>query len=304
MRALSNDEEGIASMPHKSALQLASVDELLARMDELERQLETMNSELASLHRLSVLGVLAAGIAHEINNLLTPVLSYAQLALARPDDESLRTKALERTSAGIESVSQIVHAILGMARGEDGQTTANVAAVLDESIRCLGRDPGKDNVHIHADIDAETWVAINPVVLQQVLLNLVLNALKALHGRRGTITISAQETPTGKTTITVRDDGPGIPPDVLPTLFDSPSDAPGSRRKRTGNSAKLSAGNPSSGGNIDEPLPATGTGLGLSICRKLLASENGTITCSSSPNEGATFTIALPSAKVNARKAG
>jgi len=280
-------------MPESDAIQMASVDEMLARMDELELQLQSMNAELASLHRLSVLGVLAAGIAHEINNLLTPVLSYAQLALARPDDDELRTKALERTSAGIESVSQIVHAILGMARNEDDQSTANVAVVLDESIRCLGRDPAKDSVQIETHIEPETWVAINPVVLQQVLLNLVLNAMKALKGQRGNIRIDASESHEGKTIITVADDGPGISPTLLPTLFASPAETPSAHRKRQ-SPCKVT----------DDHPTVTGTGLGLSICKKLLSNANGTITCTSSPNEGATFTITLPTAQQSLRKAG
>jgi signal transduction histidine kinase len=274
-----------------STIQLPTADELLARLDELEQQLHSMNSELANLHRLSVLGVLAAGIAHEINNLLTPVLSYTQLALAQPDDQALRTKALERTQAGIESVAQIVHAILGMTRGDEDQTVANVADVVDETLRCLGRDPAKDAVDIKIRIGPDTWVAINPVVLQQVLLNLVLNALKALHGRPGTITIATRESGSGRATITVADDGPGIPADVLPTLFDSPAEALTSQRKRH----RL---------NTNVACTMNGTGLGLSICKQLVAGASGMIECVSSQKEGTTFTIVLPCVAKEMRKAG
>lgn len=278
-------------MASSNVLQLASPDEAIARLDELEHRLRSMSAELANLHRLSVLGVLAAGIAHEINNLLTPVLSYAQLALARPDDQELRDKALERTCAGIESVSQIVHAILGMARGENDERIANLAESLDDAIRCMARNPEKDAVTVKTNFDDDTWVQINPVVLQQVLLNLVLNSIKAFAGRPGVIAISAEPTRDGKTRITVTDNGPGVPKDVLPTLFDSPTDAHPDQRKRRRTKAHTTH-------------EESGSGLGLSVCRQLIESASGTISCISMPKDGATFTIVLPTAKVAARKAG
>ena len=275
-----------------SVLQFPTVDELLARLDELEQQLHSMNAELAQLHRLSVLGVLAAGIAHEINNLLTPVLSYAQLALAKPEDQELRTRAIERTQAGIESVAKIVHAILGLARGEDDENTANVADVLDETLRCLGTDPAKQGIDLVVDVPAETWVAIKPIVLQQVMLNLLLNSLKAMHGQRGTISISAISHGS-RTEIIVADDGPGIPADVLSTIFEPPTRRPTSARKRR--SQPLVAGHCG---------PKSGTGVGLSICKQLISAADGSIKCTSSPDDGAIFTIVLPKIANMVRKAG
>jgi len=290
-------------MEESDMLQLANADEALARLDLLEHKLHAMNAELANLHRLSVLGVLAAGIAHEINNLLTPVLSYAQLALAKPEDEELRTKALQRTCAGIESVSQIVHAILGLSRGESDQAVANVAEVFDETLRCLARNPAKDAIQLENHIDSDAWVEINPVVLQQVLLNLMLNATKALKGRRGIIRVGTLPKRNGCTDIVVSDDGPGIPPEIMPTIFESPSDSPPSIRKRAGaapRSAHILAT------RIRKPCDhhQTGSGLGLSICRQLIENASGTISCISEPNNGATFTITLPTAQQHARKAG
>lgn len=274
------------TMPEDAALQLPSIDDLLGKLDELERRLADMNAEVSTLHRLSMLGVLTAGIAHEINNLLTPVLSYAQLALAKPDDRELCTKALQRAQAGAQSAAEVIHAILGLTRGEDGRTCANVAEVVQEALRCLGRDPAKDSVTVERRVPDHIRVAAQPVALQQVLLNLLLNSLKALKGRPGTITIAARER-AGQVTIEVSDDGPGIPVDVLPTVFDPPSIAPRVRRRHPKHADKQQ-----------------GTGVGLSICRQLIESANGTIECTSSTNNGTTFTIVMPSAPMIARKAG
>lgn len=175
--------------------------------------------------RLATLGTIAGLIAHEFNNLLTPVLSYAQMALADPDNRELSVKALQRTVAGAERASQIATAILGFVRddavsnlggpGEHGCSTGNatgsaagrsghaselcggpslpearVLPCVHEALTCLARDLKSDGVTLSVDVDAALAAMIKPVALQHVLMNLILNARKATPAG-GRITVRA-----------------------------------------------------------------------------------------------------------------
>ncbi len=102
----------------KLASRSAETD-VLDRLAKAEEELAALRRELDHSHQLATLGTLTAGIAHEINNILTPVLAYAQLARSNPHDAGLRAKALDRAVAGVESASRITEAVLGFARTED-----------------------------------------------------------------------------------------------------------------------------------------------------------------------------------------
>ena len=112
--------------------------DVLDRLAKAEEELAALRRELDHSHQLATLGTLTAGIAHEINNILTPVLAYAQLARSNPHDAGLRAKALDRAVAGVESASRITEAVLGFARTEDEAERADVAEVIASSLACLG----------------------------------------------------------------------------------------------------------------------------------------------------------------------
>ncbi|MHC4414238.1 MAG: sensor histidine kinase [Planctomycetota bacterium] len=249
----------------------------LPRVKQAEAALAALQRELDHTHQLATLGTLTAGIAHEINNILTPVLAYAQLARANPDDTALGAKALERTIAGVESASRITEAVLGFARSDEKAVEkTDVKAVIDASVACLGRDPARDGIELQVEVDNGSQVRIRPLALQQVLLNLMLNAMKALQGRRGELRITSKAGGDGRTEITVADNGPGIPEEVTATLFEPfvsgpRCDGEASSRSRPG-----------------------GSGLGLAVCKRLIENAGGTIVVDSSPGCGATFKIQLP----------
>ena len=90
--------------------------ELAQRCESLQARLHQLEQELEHTHRLATLGTIVGSIAHEFNNLLTPVISYAELAKLHPDDRELSEKALDRASAGAEHASQIASAILDLVR--------------------------------------------------------------------------------------------------------------------------------------------------------------------------------------------
>ena len=251
-------------------------NDALDRMAQAEEALRSLQEQLDRTQRLATLGTLAAGIAHEINNILTPVLAYAQLARANPQDTELVTKALERTISGVQSASRITEAVLGFARDGEGEQRANVQKAIDAALACLGRDPTRDGIALRISVEQESAVRISPLALQQVLLNLILNALNVLQRQEGELRISVSCRRDGTTEIVVADNGPGIPPEVVSTLFE-PFVSVCRRPKKEGAFPSLG-----------------GSGLGLAVCKRLIENAEGTIDVSSKPGQGATFTIILP----------
>jgi len=254
----------------------------LTRIAHLESQLSDLRSLLAETQRLATIGTIAAVIAHEFNNLLTPVVSYSQYALqslrAGNPDMALIEKALTKSAAGGEKAGRICASMLGLARGQAEFGQVEVAKLVEEVLSVLARDPGKDGIALRVQITPNLKVLGDPVQLEQVLLNLLINARQAMlppNGRGGSLTIRAElDVDAAETTIHVTDTGPGISAENLPRIFEP---------FFTTKSA------PSRGQN-------KGTGLGLAICKDIIESHRGQILVESSPGKGTTFTLRLPAA--------
>ncbi len=271
---------------------------------ELEAEIERLRASLAHAQRLATLGTVASLIAHEFNNILTPVLSYSQMALAEPDDRQLTTKALERASQGTERASEIAAAILDFAKADLDVTqagsrtvpTTDVQGSVTGMLNCLARDPRKDGIRFGSNVPRGTFVNLRPIALQQVLLNLVLNARRAVvtTGKPGSIQVSASASsvrpasPSGAIapdqvsfrvgstdqqwiTISVADTGCGVDSDTLRSAFNAFV------------SCSASSGTPS-----------RGTGLGLTVCQQLIAQAGGFMWATSTPGKGSTFAFAVP----------
>lgn len=254
------------------ALAEGQIEQLLQHFEQLEAQFQKVREGLTHSHRLTTLGTIASVIAHEYNNILTPIISYGQIALAQPDDHELMKKAVEKALSGAERAAKISSSLLGFAREQDHEHAADVNHVIQEAIGCLGRDPRKDGMELVIDVPV-VRVLISPLNLQQVLLNLILNARKAMRRHGGVLRITGRRDG-DDLILDVADTGPGIPPQVLDRLFE-----------------------PFVTHRIDpenDPAAPKGTGLGLCICRDLLRSAGGSITAASKPGEGATFTLRLP----------
>jgi len=255
---------------------LSVEQDLVGRVAQAERDLDLLQQQLQHSHRLATVGTLAAGVAHEINNIMTPVLAYAQLAKADPHDAALQVKALDRAIAGAESAARIAQAVLGFTRTDDDLEHANVYEAIDAALACLARDPSKDGTQLDISVDPAANVRIPPLALQHVLLNLILNAVTAMRPKRGSLRISVAQHADGSTWITLADTGPGIPRHLLATLFEPFVTSPAQPHHSTAAD------------------PATRSGLGLAVCRRLVENVGGSIEARSNPGEGAAFTIALP----------
>ena len=257
--------------------------EPLERCDALRDRLREIEAELEHTHRLAMLGTLVGSIAHEINNILTPVVSYAELAKLHPDDAELGAKALARASAGAEQAARIARAILDLARraedagGQDAPPEADIAATIDQVLLCMTRDPGRDAPAIRVQVEPGCAAAIDSTALQQVLLNLLLNAIRAIGSGGGRIDVrgSTWNSPGGDAMVRVEveDEGCGMDERTLERIFE-----------------------PFVSGRSGETSGPPGTGLGLSTSRQLIERFGGTIAARSQVGTGTMFTITLPRA--------
>lgn len=229
--------------------------------------------QLSRLQALANIGTATCMIAHEINNLLTPLVSYANLGLNNPEDKSLTSKVLQKTVKNCKQASMVMESILAVANGETKEKkTIRLRALIDEIFNCLCRDFSKDGIVVEIRVPEELTVWAVPVHIQQVLMNLILNAREAIMPRKWTIIIDAQKV-VDSIQIRVSDNGCGISAENLEKIFE-----PFFTTKSGGN-------------DFSEPC---GSGLGLAFCKKVIDEHGGSITVESEIGVRTTFEITLP----------
>ncbi|WP_416797175.1 ATP-binding protein [Ciceribacter azotifigens] len=248
-----------------------------ARTHELEianRQLEATTKQLIMSEKLAAIGEITAGVAHEINNpiaVLQGNLDVVRSVLgANAADAATEFRLIDEQ---IHRISQIVTKLLQFAKPEEyaGYVERHVVAdVISDSLPLVHHLLSKGAIAVSREDTAERLVLMNRTELQQVLVNLIVNAIHAMPNG-GTLTLkSRDEDHEGRrgVAIKVTDTGVGMTPDVLHRIFD-----PFFTTKRQG-----------------------GTGLGLSISQTLVTRQGGSLAAESRPGEGTTFTIWLPEA--------
>jgi len=263
----------------------ASPDALTSRIAEMQQQLDTLREQLTESQRLATIGTIAAVIAHEFNNLLTPIVSYSQYALSSansdaPDMELVR-KALGKAFQSSSKAGQICTSMLGLARGESTLGPVEVQRLVDETLSVLARDPQKDGIALRVQVQPGLTVVGDPVQLEQVLLNLLINARHAMLGRGGSITVKAgRGSGEGDADVRIQviDTGPGIPEKLIPKIFQPFFTTKGTAKKGE----------------------TRGTGLGLAICKEIVEHHKGRIEVTSEVGRGTTFSIYLPVAASSA----
>jgi signal transduction histidine kinase len=255
---------------------IAADETFLRELAAAQRQLEFLREQLTESQRLATIGTIAAVIAHEFNNLLTPIISYSQYALQsiernQPDME-LIAKALAKAFGSATKAGKICTSMLGLARGESTFGKIEVQKLVDEVLLVLARDPQKDGIALRVQVQPGLTIYGDPVQIEQVLLNLLINARQAMLGAGGSLTIKANLLDTGDARIQVIDTGPGIPDKFLNKIFEPFFTTKGTVRKGE----------------------SKGTGLGLAICKEIIEHHRGRIDVSSELGKGTAFTLYLP----------
>lgn len=264
-------------MTEDSSPTLSLPEALTRQLAETQRQLDDLRDQLTESQRLATIGTIAAVIAHEFNNLLTPIVSYSQYALQSaegptPDMELIR-KALSKAFQSSDKAGKICSSMLGLARGESCFGQVAVRKLVNEVLMVLARDPQKDGIALRVQVQPELTVWGDPVQLEQVLLNLLINARHAMLGRGGSLTVKAAKVEdSDEIRLQVIDTGPGIPEKLLPKIFQPFFTTKGTARKGE----------------------AKGTGLGLAICKEIIEHHKGRIEVTSEVGKGTTFSLFLP----------
>jgi PAS domain S-box-containing protein len=241
----------------------------LTRQKEMERRLRVTE-------RLGSLGLLTAGVAHEINNPLEGIENYLALLEREGVDPPRRAKYLEMVRYGFRRIRDIVRDLSSFSRPEVKGSTADLRDVMERAIGMVRYDRAFRTVAVERiGFDRPLVVLGDAGRLEQVFINLLLNAARAMRSR-GRIAISARpadaapESPDPAIEVLVEDDGPGIPEAILGRIFD--------------------------------PFFSTGdgTGLGLSISYGIIRAHGGDIRAENRAEGGARFTLRLPSAPAGA----
>jgi two-component system NtrC family sensor kinase len=261
------------------------------RLEVQQHQVQSLKSQLAQLQHLANMGTISYMIAHEMNNLLTPMKSYATLALGNPNDPSLVERALQKTVANSERASKIMESMLALRDGKKQERiTTRLRRLVEEVFTCLCRDFTKDGITVNVEIPDELSVWCVPVQIQQVLMNLILNARDAMLPRGGVLTVKAAEK-ADVVEIKVSDTGGGIAPSDLSHIFDAFFTTKNGARKDEGTMDESSLiPQPASGGSRTH----SGAGLGLAFCKMIIDGHDGCISVESTPGQGSSFRITLP----------
>ena len=236
------------------------VEDITQRI-QLEEQLQ-ISEKMASI------GMLAAGVAHEVNTPLTGISSFTQMLLegAEPDDP--KTKILEKIERQTFRAAKIVNGLLNLARPgrSDASGPVDLNVVVNDVLGLLEHQLAAGSVTVRRELSTEP-VVVHGVEfkLQQVLLNLFLNARDAMStgGWLGIRTRVDDQS----VVVEVSDTGSGIPPETLSRIYDPFFTTKG---------------------------PGQGTGLGLSVTYGVVQEHHGAIACDSEPGQGTRFTLTLP----------
>lgn len=243
------------------------------QLQENEDRIHLLEEQIVTAQTLASLGTATAKIAHEINNVLMLMTNYAKQALARQDDVAFMRKALEKT---IHHCNQAAGMIEGMSNLVHDQTiqreTVNLADIVNDCFQSLNCDLSKEQIEVDMQIPDDLTLFAVPSQIQQILVNLILNARQAMRENGGKLTLHASKQKNHHIQIRVVDTGCGIEPALREKIFE-----PFVSTKT----------------NPEKP-DRCGNGLGLSVCKDIVDSYKGAISVDSSLGEGTTFLITLP----------
>jgi signal transduction histidine kinase len=244
--------------------------QLMEAFNHMVEELERHEAQMIQAQKLSSLGTMAAGVAHQLNNPLNNIWTSCQIAIDELDacDPPFMRKMLDNIDQETARARDIVKGLLEFSRTNVFSMRWIELAVIAKRALTLIAAQVPAEVEIHTDIPPDLKVQVDVQRFQEVLLNLLLNAVQAIGSRPGRVMLkaTADET-TRQAVITVQDTGPGIPADIRGRIFDPFFTTKGDNQ---------------------------GTGLGLAVAYGIIKQHRGSIAVESEPGEGCTFVIRLP----------
>ncbi|MFH1747727.1 MAG: HAMP domain-containing sensor histidine kinase [Planctomycetota bacterium] len=241
--------------------------------EQLQKTIECLQADLVASQRLALLGTMSAMVAHEINNLMTPILARAEFALSTGSPADMR-RTVERSKAHVQRAIAVTEQLLGLAQGaKQPPQPCSVSRAVQEAIAAIVRPLDKDGIELVISVPENLHVHAHFDLLEQVLLNLLLNAQQAMQGMRGCLRISAQSDG-DHIIIEVRDAGRGLPADQIENTINPFLAAPYST----------------------EPRAWQSVGLGLNVCRMIVQQHAATIQAEANEGPGCTIRLRWPAA--------
>ena len=246
-----------------------SFNSMATELKDRDRALQDAQAQLIQSEKLAAVGQLGAGIAHEVKNPLAGILGCAQLSLRDAPAGTLLQKNLQLIEKETRRCKAIIESLLKFARQEKALLEpTDINRVVEDSIAIVLHELELHQIKIHKDLAPQLpMIRGNANQLQQVLMNLLINAQHAMEGSSGTVTLSTRLASPDQIEVRVVDTGPGIPQEIQKRIFE-----PFFSTKPTGK----------------------GTGLGLSVSYGIIKDHGGEIRPESEPGQGATFVITLP----------
>ncbi len=242
-----------------------------SEVEALRRENAVLRQQCMQSQRLSTVGALAASVTHEFNNILTTVINYAKMGLRHKDPAS-KEKSFDKILAAGQRAAKITTGMLRYARGKgDRREPMDLTQLAQEVLELVEKDLQMHRVKLEINFADHAQAEVNANQIQQVLLNLIINARQAMvNGGRLLISVRSNKE-SGFSEIAVRDTGNGIAAEHLRKIFD-----PFFSTKQA-----------------DEQGQG-GSGLGLALCREIIEAHRGRIRVESTIGVGTQFTLKLP----------
>jgi len=243
------------------------IQQVFVALNSMVEELKKRQTQLVQAQKLSSIGTLASGIAHQLNNPLNNISTSAQiLAEETGGQNEFADKMMRNITQETLRARDIVKGLLEFSRHKDfAPAPCNLREVLESAVRLVSGQLGP-RIAVDIRVPDDVTLYLDRQRFQEALLNLIINSVQAIGDADGTITITTSRE-AGHKVLTISDNGPGMPPDTLQRIFD-----PFFSTKEVGQ----------------------GTGLGLYIVYGIIEEHRGTIRVDSAPGEGTSFIIRLP----------